>query len=207
MKLYYNAASPFSRKVRVFIREAGLEQRVDEIVTAVSRTKVNAAFSDINPLVKIPALVTDDGLPLFDSPVICEYLDHLHDGARLFAPPSELRWRQLRLQAICDEIQDSGNFYRFETVDRPEPLHRKDWASSLLRKMHGGLDLLERDVDILARGVTIASISAACTLAWLDFRYSHDDWRRGRPRLAGWFADFAGRASMQATPPSPPPKL
>ncbi|WP_028601510.1 glutathione S-transferase family protein [Ottowia thiooxydans] len=205
MKLYYNAASPFSRKVRVFAREAGLHPRVEEVLTAVSRSKVNTEYASINPLVKIPTLITEDGMSIFDSAVICEYLDCLHTGIKLFPPEGTKRWRHLRLQATCDEILDSGNFFRFETVDRPE--HRKDWAFALSEKMRGGLDLLEAEVGVLGGGPSIGSISTACTLAWLDFRFGHQDWRVGRPKLAQWYPEFAARPSMQNTPPSSPPKL
>lgn len=207
MKLYFNAASPFSRKVRVFAREAGLEGRIDEIVTAVSRVKINTEFTAINPLAKIPALITEDGLALFDSAVICEYLDSVHTGRKLIAPTGAERWRQLRIQATCDEILDSGNFCRFETVNRPESLHRHDWVASLLGKIHGGLDLLEREAECLAGPPSIASVATASTLGWLDFRYAHDDWRVGRPRLTEWYPSFAARPSMLSTPPSPPPQL
>lgn len=207
MKLYFNAASPFSRKVRIVVREVGLQERVEEIVTAVSRVRVNEDFARINPLVKIPTLVTDDGMALFDSAVICEYLDSLHGGQQLFPAAGEERWRELRLQATCDEILDSGNLCRFEMVDRPETLHRQDWIVALKAKMHGGLDLLEREILSALSRPTIGSIAIACTLGWLDFRYAHDDWRVRRPRLARWYPEFAARASMLATMPSLPPKL
>jgi len=207
MKLYFNAASPFSRKVRVLTREIGLDEQVEEIVTAVSRVKVNAAFARINPLVKIPTLVTDDGMALFDSAVICEYLDSLHAGQKLFSAIGEDRWRELRLQATCDEILDSGNLCRFEMINRPESLHRQDWIASLKAKMRGGLDLLESELPSAVTRPTIGSIAIACTLGWLDFRYGHDDWRARRPRLARWYPEFAARASMLATMPSPPPTL
>src|SRR5215203_5755628 len=102
MKLFFNMASPFVRKVRVFARETGLDNRIEEIATGVSPVQENADLANANPLVKIPALVLDDGTTLFDSPVICEYLDSLHAGRKLFPAAGPARWTALRLQATGD---------------------------------------------------------------------------------------------------------
>src|SRR5688572_19776405 len=108
MKLYFNAASPFVRKVRVVARETGQHQNIEEIASAVSPVKANADVAKANPLAKIPTLMTDDGTALFDSPVICEYLDSLHAGRKLFPPAGPARWSALKLQAVGDGILDAG---------------------------------------------------------------------------------------------------
>ncbi len=202
MKLYFNPASPFVRKVRVTAMETGQHKNIDEVSSTVSPVKANTDVAKSNPLAKIPTLVTDDGMALFDSPVICEYLDSLHSGRKLFPPGGRERWAALRLQAVGDGILDAGILCRYEAVLRPQQLQWADWIAGQKGKWQAGLDLLEQDAAALAGEPTIGSITAACALGWLDFRYGDDDWRRGRPQLARWFEEFSRRPSMQATMPS-----
>ena len=201
MKLYFNPASPFVRKVRVAARETGLDRKIEEIATAVSPVKPNADLAKSNPLAKIPALVTDDGAALFDSPVICEYLDSLHAGRKLFPPAGPARWTALKLQAAGDGILDAGILCRYELVMRSQELHWQDWIAGQKAKWHGGLNLLERNIDELAGEPTIGGITVGCALGWLDFRYGDDNWRSKRPKLARWYERFSARPSMQATVP------
>jgi glutathione S-transferase len=202
MKLYFNAASPYVRKVRLLIREAGLEARVEEVQTAVSPVKANAELARANPLVKIPTLVTDDGMALFDSPVICEYLDSLAGARKLFPAAGPARWLALRQQAVADGILDAAILVRYELAFCPKELHWPDWMDSQRLKWHQGLDFLEQDSASLGSEPTIGLLSIAAALGWLDFRYADDDWRISRPTLAAWFAGFSARPSMQATMPS-----
>ena len=202
MKLYFNAASPFVRKVRVVARETGLDRKIEEIATVVSPVKVHADLARNHPLVKIPTLVADDGTVLFDSPVICEYLDSLHAGRKLLPAAGAARWTVLKLQATGDGILDAGILCRYELAVRPKEFQWQEWIAGQTGKWHAGLDLLERDVGTLAGEPTIGSITAGCALGWLDFRYGDDDWRKSRPKLAQWYATFSKRPSMQATLPS-----
>ena len=201
MKLYISPQSPFARKARVVARETGLATRIEEVLAAVSPVKANAEVGRANPLMKVPTLVLDDGSALFDSPVICEYLDSLHAGRKLFPPPGNARWTALRFQAVGDGILDAGILTRYETILRPKELQWADWIGGQREKWHAGLDLLERDAAALAGEPTIGSITAACALGWLDFRYGDDDWRASRPALARWYEGFSARESMRATAP------
>ena len=103
MKLWFNPASPFARKVRIVAREAGVEGRIEEVGIMVSPVKPHAELARENPLVKIPALSTELGT-LYDSAVICEYLDSLHGGKAMFPKAGAERWRELRLQALGDAM-------------------------------------------------------------------------------------------------------
>jgi glutathione S-transferase len=201
MKLYFNSASPFVRKVRVVARETGLDSKIEEIPTAVSPIQPNADLARANPLTKIPALVADDGTTLFDSPVICEYLDSLHAGRKLFPAGGPARWSALRLQATGDGVLDAGILCRYEDVIRPKEFQWTGWTDGQKAKWHAGLDLLEREASTLGGEPTIGSIAVACALGWLDFRYGADNWRSTRPQLARWFEQFSARPSMQATMP------
>jgi len=202
MKLYFNPASPFVRKVRVLARETGLDKKIEEVTTAVSPVQANADLAAANPLVKIPTLVSDDKTALFDSPVICEYLDSLHSGRKFFPAAGAARWTALKLQATGDGIMDAGILCRYELVMRPKELHWGQWISGQKSKWHAGLDLLEREAGSLAGEPTIGGITVGCALGWLDFRWADDNWRTKRPKLASWYEQFATRPSMQATMPS-----
>jgi len=201
MKLHYSPPSPFARKVRVFARETGLDKRIEEVATAVSPVKANTELAPANPLMKVPTLVLDDGTALFDSPVICEYLDSQHSGRKLFPPAGPARWAALRLQATGDGILDAGILSRYEMVLRPKELQWRDWIDGQKGKWREGLDLFERHAGELEGEPTIGSITAACVLGWLDFRWADDDWRGKRPKLARWYEQFSGRPSMKATIP------
>ncbi len=203
MKLYISPQSPFARKARVVARETGLAPRIEEVLATVSPVKANADVGRSNPLMKVPTLVLDDGSALFDSPVICEYLDSLHADRKLFPPPGEARWTALKLQAVGDGILDAGILTRYELILRPKELQWADWIKGQREKWHGALDLLERETRALEGEPTIGSITVGCVLGWLDFRYGDDDWRESRPALARWYEGFSGRASMRATVPVP----
>ncbi len=202
MKLFFNPASPFVRKVRVAARETGQDKKIEEISSAVSPVKANTDLAKANPLVKIPTLVTDDGMSLFDSPVICEYLDSLHSGRKLFPAAGAARWSALRLQAVGDGILDAGILCRYEMMLRPQERQWSDWVAGQKDKWHAGLNLLEQEARTLDGEPTIGSITVGCALGWLDFRYGDDDWRKGRPQLTRWYEQFSARPSMQATVPS-----
>jgi glutathione S-transferase len=202
MKLYISSASPFVRKVRLVAHEAGLAARVEAVATAVSPVKANADLAKANPLMKLPTLVTDEGMALFDSPVICEYLDSLNAGRKLFPAAGPARWSALRQQAVADGILDAAIGVRYQTALAPKELQWTEWQDGQRAKWRQGLDFLEADAAALTGDPTIGSLSVAATLGWLDFRYGADDWRTGRPALTAWFAGFSQRPSMLATVPS-----
>lgn len=201
MKLHYNTTSPYVRKVRVFAREAGLDHLIEEVMTAVSPLKLNADLAQANPLGKLPTLLLDDGTALFDSPVICEYLDDLNAGRKLFPAPGPARWAALRLQALGDGILDVAGLCRVEVAMRPETLRWKEWIAGHAEKWHTALDMLEREAASLAGDPTIGNITVGCTLGWIDFRFGDDNWRASRPQLASWYEQFSTRPSMRSTVP------
>ena len=201
MKLRYTPTSPYVRKVAIVAHETGLADRIERVAT-----NVWAADTDIgrdNPLGKVPALITDGGEVLYDSPVICEYLDSLHDGAKLYPPAGGARWTALRRQALADGILDAGILRRLELARR-EPERSPAWIERQRQAVERGLDTLEEGAADLGPGVTIGHIAIGCALGWLDFRFSADHWRQRRPQLAAWYAKFAERPSMRQTVPKDP---
>ena len=201
MKLYHSPASPFVRKALVVAHEAGLADRVATATIALSPVAGNDALNRENPLGKIPALVLDDGTTLFDSRVVCEYLDTLHDGPRLFPAAGPARWTALRRQALADGLLDAAILCRYEAALRPAEHRWPDWTDGQRAKFRRAIDAFEGEAEGLDGVVDIGAIAAACALDYLDFRALDDGWRDTRPRLAAWLEGFVRRPSMQATRP------
>jgi len=207
MKLRYSPTSPFVRKVTVVAIETGLDARIERVPTVVAPTKRNDEVARENPLVKIPALTTDDNLVIYDSAVICEYLDTLHDKAKLFPPAGPARWVALRQQALGDGILDAGILGRYEAL-RPKEFQWQDWMDAQLRKVRGALSALEMECEagtlapLAASDMpSIGQVTIGCALGYLDFRYAGEAWRERHRRLSAWYHDFAQRPSMQQTEP------
>ena len=199
MKLHFATASPYVRKVRVLAIETGLADSIELAKVAITPVGPDADLCADNPIGKIPTLVRDDGAALYDSRVICEYLDGLHDGSRMFPEGGEARWTALRRQALADGILDAAVNTRYETFLRPENFRWPDWVDGQMQKMRRGLDALE--AEPLGETVDIGTISVACALGYLDFRYPDEGWRDERPKLTAWYEMFSARPSMSETLP------
>jgi glutathione S-transferase len=200
MKLHYNVASPYARKVMAVAIETGQEANIEPVVRMMSPVKPDAELAVDNPLGKVPCLVTEEGAALYDSRVICEYLDSLHHGPKMFPPSGAARWTALRRQALADGIMDAAVLTRYETFMRPEEARWDAWIASQKQKFRRGLDALEVEgasLDV----VDIGTLAIACALGYLDFRFADENWRVGRPRLAAWFDQFAKRPSIATTGP------
>lgn len=206
MRLRYSPTSPFVRKVMVVAIETGLVERIERVPTSVAPTKPNEEMARENPLVKVPSLTTDDGLVLYDSPVICEYLDTLQTGAKLFPAAGPARWVALRQQALGDGILEAAILGRYELV-RPEQFRWQDWTDAQLRKVRGALAALESEAEGGTLGAvandrpTIGQVAIGCALGYLDFRYQSEDWHTRWRRLSYWYSGFAERKSMELTVP------
>ncbi len=198
MILRYSAGSPYARKVRVAAIETGLDGRIEGI--ASNPWDASDELKALNPLGKVPTLVTDDGVALYDSPVICDYFDTLHAGRKLIPAAGPARWLALRLQALADGIMDAAVLWRVEVTQRKDHGPTPGWIERQRGQIERALDRIEEQADGLT-GAGIGEISVACALGYLDFRHGGLDWRAGRPKLRTWFAAFAKRPSMAATHP------
>jgi glutathione S-transferase len=201
MKLHYSATSPFVRKVMAVAIETGLDGRLEPVTPTMTPIKPDADLVKYNPLGKVPCLVTADGAALYDSRVICEYLDSLHDGPKMFPPAGPARWTALRRQAEGDGIMDAGVLARYETFLRPKERRWPEWLEGQKGKFRRALDSLEGEAADFGDAIDIGTIAIGCALGYLDFRYGDEDWRATRPRLAGWFERFAKRPAMARTAP------
>jgi glutathione S-transferase len=198
VRLLYQTHSPYARQVLVLAHETGLADRLEVIHHETSPTRQNAEVFAANPLGKVPALVLDDGFVLFDSAVICDYLDSLHGGQRLIPQSAPARWPALRLQAVAHGISDAGGLVRQETQRRPPPYRYPAMRDGQTLKLTTAYDFLERE-PTLDGPLDIGQIALACALGWIEFR-NLPGFRNGRPRLERWYHAFARRPSMLATP-------
>lgn len=209
LTLYSQSHSPYARKTIVFAHEAGVADRLTIIDQETSPTNRNPAVFAVNPLGKVPVLITPEAGAVFDSLVICDYLDGLHDGLRLIPAAGPARWRALRLHAMAQGLCDAGIALRWETQRRPEHLRYPPLAEGQTAKLVDSYDQLECR-EAFDAPVDIGQIGLATALAWLEFR-ALPDFRPGRPRLARWYEAFSERPSMQAsayrgeTQDGPPP--
>jgi glutathione S-transferase len=201
MKLRYSPTSPYVRKVAVVAIEAGLDERIERIETDVWNAATDIA--EDNPLGKVPALITDEGMVLCDSPTICEYLDSLHDGPGLIPAEGPARWQVLNLHALASGIMDAAVARIVEVRARPEALRFDGWLERQKLKIGRALDTLEGRAAAgeLGGPITLGTITLGCALGYLDLRFADDAWRDGRPALAAWYETFSQRPSMQATVP------
>ena len=199
MKLHWSPRSPFVRKVMIVAHELGLAERIACVRTVAAMAKPHAELMKDNPLSKIPTLVLDDGTVIYNSPVICEYLDTLAAPPKLFPAAAVARFTALRRQALGDGFLEMMVLLRDERMRSP-PSDRHI-ASTAVRKA-AVLQALEAEATALsATPFGIGHIAIGCALSYLDFRFADEDWRKGHPRLADWHGAFAARPSVRATEP------
>lgn len=199
MILHWSPRSPFVRKVLIAAHERGLAHRFERVRTIVHPEAPHDGLFADNPLNKLPTLVLEDGSALYDSRVICEYLDTLGVAPPLF-PGTPNRFAALRDQALGDGILDFALIWLLERA-KPEVQQSSRLIAAFQRKLAVSLDGLERDIGaIAARPFDIGHVSLGAALLYLDFRFAADPWRERRPALAAWHAEFAARPSVLANP-------
>jgi glutathione S-transferase len=201
MTLHWSPRSPYVRKVMIAAYEMGLQDRLRTVRTVVGGTTPHRELMQVNPLGKIPTLELQDGSVLYDSPVICEYLDTLHDGPKLFPAAWPARGVALRRLALGDGMLDAALPWlseRFRPAEKQSQPHMDLWRAKLL----ASVDALEQEADDLVQGpLTIGHVAIGVALGYLDFRFDELHWRNGRPRLAEWHTTFNARESVRANPP------
>ena len=190
-------ASPFARKVRVLLRETNQLKDVEEVNIVTSPFQVNEQAKVANPTGRIPSLSRADGPALYDSRVITRYLD-AKASAGLY--PEAKLWDVLTVEATGDSMMDSAVSISYELRLRPEEKVSTEWTEAQWAKAMGGCDALQsRWMDLLNGPLTMAHISVACALGYLDLRHDARNWRQGHDVLAAWLADFSKRSSFQDT--------
>lgn len=198
MKLLYQTHSPYARKALVFAHEVGLSSHIEVIHHETSPTLRNEEVFAQNPLGKVPVLLRPGLAPIFDSDVICAYLDTLHSGHRLIPVDGEMRWQALRVQAVAQGLADAGIALRWETVRRPEQLRYAPLRDGYIEKLEATYDWLEKYLDVDSP-LHVGHIAVATTLSWIEFR-ELPSFRAKHSELRAWLDEFETRASMRATP-------
>ncbi|MFM7306317.1 MAG: glutathione S-transferase family protein [Alphaproteobacteria bacterium] len=196
MKLAYSPNSPYVRKCVVLAIQRGIDKQME--LWTVGTT--DPALVKVNPLSKVPTLVLDDGSALYDSPVICEYLDSVGDGPKMFPPPGPARWKALRQEALGDGILDATQPRRRE-IALPQDEGRQTYITLQQGKVKAALAVLEAEADRLGMLTTIGEITIACALGYMDFRYPNEPWQPGHPKLEAWYAKVAAMPAMTRTVP------
>lgn len=200
MKLLYSPSSPYVRKVLVLAIETGLDRNIEKVPVTTTPVAPAPEVSARNPIAKIPALIAD-GMTLYDSPVVCEYLDSKHRKKKLFPAKGKARWTALRQQALGDGLLDAALLARYEGFLRPPDRRWADWSDGQMAKINNALNAMEKEAASLKGSPTIGHVTFACALGYLDFRFADLDWRDKRKKLAAWYAKFAQRPSMKTTMP------
>jgi len=197
MKLYYANTSPYARKARMTVIEKRLQDRV-ELVFA-NPFEENADLKSANPLGKVPALVTEEDQTIFDSPVICAYLDSLSTEGQLI-PNGPERWEILTLEALTDGVLDAAFAIVMERRrhdHQQSPMWLERWTNAILRSVGA----IENNISRFEGGLTMAQIGLGASLGYLQFRLPDLDWRKDSPNTTAWFDVFSHRPSMIETDP------
>lgn len=198
MKIYYSPTSPYVRKVLAVAHELGLADRIERLPAAAHPVNRDREILAHNPLGQVPTLLTDEGVMLADSRVICEYLDTLAGGA-LFPASGPARWRALTDQALGDGALAAALLARYETAVRPAEKQWKEWRDGQFDKIATTLAWIEKNAASFGDRVDIGTITFGCALGYLDLRFADLAWRDKHPATAAWYARFDERPSMAAT--------
>ena len=182
MKLAFSPASPYVRKVTACAIKRGLNDKIERLKIGTT----DPALLQYNALSKVPTLITDDGACLFDSPVICEYLDSIGSAPKLFPPAGPARWKALTQEALADGILDATQPRRRE-LSLPQDEGRKGYIALQQGKVTRAVAEFEKQAGSLGNLDTIGEITIGCALGYLDFRYANEPWRAGHPKLTAWY--------------------
>lgn len=201
MKLLYSPSSPYVRKVRITAMMKGLSGQIEE-VTANTNELDNPELKSANPLFKIPALILDDGSTLYDSAVICEYLDAQVADPVLFPGAGPARWEALKLGALGDGILDAAILLVYEKRFRPEDKWVEAWMDRQQAKLEGAVASLEASPPEWNGTPNYGHVTIACALGYLDFRHE-GFWRANAPKMVAWLDKFAAAVpAFDATKPA-----
>jgi len=194
MKLFFSPTSPYVKKVLISADELGLSNKIELLPAKASPVLRDQNIVAKNPLGKVPTLLTDDGLVLFDSRVICEYLNDIANGP-LFPQDKRAKWDAIAMQALGDGLLDAALLARYESFLRPQEFLWKDWESGQIDKVMSALADFESNT-LQDSVFHIGHISLLCGLSYLDLRFDYLNWRTSHPKLSAWFEKNSKRKSF-----------
>ena len=199
MKLIAALPSPFVRKVRVLLHETGQTDAVELVEISTTPMNTDAQAAAANPVGKIPALVLEDGPAIYDSRVICRYLDDRF-GAGLY--PQARVWETLTLEATADAMMEAAVLMVYEHRVRPPEKVFDGWIDAQWAKVARCVEAVNgRWMSHLNGRLDMSHVAIGCALGYLDFRHPDRNWREGAGALDDWYAVFSARESMKATAP------
>ena len=201
LKLFYSDRSPYVRKVMVTLHEVNLFENVEIVGVRTNPLGVVEDLVDVSPLGKIPTLVLPDGTTIFDSRVICSYLNSI-GKSDLYLAKENLKWSIKTAEANFDGILDAALLMVYERRYRQDKYQNAEWLENLWKKIERTLDFYNnRSSKILSGSVNMGQISLGCALGYLDYRHNNRNWRAKNQYLRDWFAEFSERLSMKNTIP------
>lgn len=201
MQLYFATTSAYVRKVMICAQLLGIEEEIEILDSAAHPIERDERIAAFNPLAKVPALRTESGMCLYDSRVICEYLNARAQGG-LFPRNGDARWRSLARQALGDGMTDAALLARYEYSVRPSEKQWQGWTDAQMNKVAAGLAEIERQAgEFSDQPDDIGLIAIGCALGYLDFRFADLNWRVRHPLTAAWFDVFDTHPVMSATRP------
>ncbi len=204
MKLFHSPTSPYVRKVMIALIETNQLEKVELVPVKVSPFSPGDQVPDNNPLGKIPCLIRNNGKPIYDSRVICRYIDTMHNSTKLYPNDSAL-WDTLTLEATADGISEAAILMAYEKMLRPEDQQSDDWIEAQWGKIDRALDTVENNwMNHLNAAPDMACYGVGASLGYLDLRHDDRGWRDNRAKLATWEAEFIKRPAMASTLPELP---
>ncbi len=201
LKLFYSDRSPYVRKVMVTLHEVDLSENVEIVSVRTNPLGVVDDLVDVSPLGKIPTLVLPDGTTIFDSRVICSYLNSI-GKSDLYLAKENLKWSIKTAEANFDGILDAALLMVYEHRYRQDIYQNAEWLENLWKKIERTLDFYNNSSSkILSGSLNMGQISLGCALGYLDYRHNNRNWRAKNQNLRDWFAEFSERLSMRNTIP------
>ncbi|MGE3148827.1 MAG: glutathione S-transferase N-terminal domain-containing protein [Pseudorhodoplanes sp.] len=198
MELAYSTTSPFVRKVLIVAQELGIADRIKNVPTHPHTDKDR--LTPINPLSMVPAFKTDAGEALFDSPVICDYLDVTFGKNRFIPASGDRRWQVLKIQALADGVLDASLLVRYE-LGRPAAQQSAEWKDRQMGRMRDGIDALEKVVDSFGSEIDLRHVAVACMIGYVLLRFPDDKMFDKAPKLTAFYKTIMQRPSFATTAP------
>lgn len=195
MRLFYSPASPYVRKVMIVAHELGIADRIEKLPIAANPVARDRSVRVHNPLGQVPTFITHEGMVIYDSRVICEYLNTQAGGP--FFGEGAIRWRNLTDAALGDGLLNAASLAHYEAALRPGALRWRKWIEGHFGKISDAIGRVE--MLNLGSRLDIGTITLACAIGYMDFQFSYCNWRDSHPRTARWFRMFSERPSMRET--------
>lgn len=199
MKCYATANSPYARKVRIAAFETGLGDEVEwEMITREQRAEMIPA---VNPLGKVPVAVLDNGTILYDSPVLCAYVDSLNSGEKLIPESGDERWAVLTLEALGDGLGEAV-IATSQEKNKPDDKRTQAVVDRQSGKVNSALSALNNAAGDFRDPPKMGEIAVACSLGYMEFQDVIPGWRENYPVLATWYTEIQKRQSFIRTAPA-----